>query len=467
MITIKTRFAPSPTGYLHIGNLRTALFSWLYAKKYNGKFLIRIENTDYVRSKNKYISNIFYILEWFGLYWDEIPYYQSDRIDYYNDIINIMLKNDIAYKCFCTVERLKKIRDKCFLNNKKPKYDGYCRNISFKRNKNKSYVVRFRNVLNKNIIFNDIVYKNIKINSNELDDFIIRRSNGLPTYNLCVVLDDYDMSITHVIRGNDHINNTHKQICIIDSMKYYRPNYVHLPMILNINKKKLSKRDNLFNINNYINLGFLPESILNYIIRLGWSFGNREIFSINEMIKLFDFKNINKSSCIINYTKLLWINKYYLSSLDYKKLFFYLKPFFLFKNINIFNIKNISEIITYFSNRSNTLLELVENCILFSDKFHLNKKISKIYKYKYIYVILFYFFKNIYNISWDINDINKFMNSIINKFVFLNKKEIFMILRFFLTGKEKTISLNLLILYLGKKKTLYRILYSIKKFFIF
>lgn len=304
MFTVITRFAPSPTGFLHIGNIRTAFFSWLYSRKNNGKFILRIEDTDINRSNKNYSDYIFYILEWLGLYWDEGPIFQSNRLSFYKEIINKMLIKGLAYKCFCSKERINRLRYICKKKKIKPIYDRFCRNKDFFSKKNKCYVIRFKNNIKGKIFFNDIIYGKISINNYELDDFVIQRSNGIPTYNFCVSVDDYYMNITHVIRGNEHINNTPKQINILNSLNYKLPFYAHLPIILDKNKKKLSKRNINSNIFNYINNGFLPESILNYIIRLGWSYGNKEIFNINEMKYLFNLKDINKSPCIINIDKL-------------------------------------------------------------------------------------------------------------------------------------------------------------------
>ncbi len=464
MNNIITRFAPSPTGYLHIGNIRSALYSWLYARKNNGIFFLRIEDTDIKRNNQKYIDNIFYVLEWLGLYWDDKPIYQSKRIDFYKQIIFDMLNKNLAYKCYCDINRLKKIRRVCLLNNIKPRYDGYCRKKK-KLIKNKSYVIRFKNPLLGKIIFKDIVFGNLKIFNHELDDFIILRSNGIPTYNFCVVADDFNMSVTHVIRGEDHINNTFKQINIINTLNYNVPKYVHLPMILNKEGQKLSKRDSSSDINDYIKSGFLPESILNSLLRLGWSYKNNEIFYIHEMIKIFNFKNIKKSSCILNFKKMIWINKYYINNISYKKLLFYLKFFFDFNNIKINYINNFSEIINSILYRSYLLKDIYNFYIIFDNNyFFLNKNILLKFN-KNIFIKLLLFFKYSFSLLcvWNINNINKIIHNSFKKFIFLSKKKIYQLLRFFTTGKLNTISISTIILLLGNKKVKYRLNYSIKK----
>ncbi len=464
MNNVITRFAPSPTGYLHIGNIRTALYSWLYARRKSGNFFLRIEDTDIYRNNKKYIDYIFYVLEWLGLYWDKKPIYQSKRIYLYKKIISYMLNKNLVYKCYCSNKRLEKIRKICLLNKIKPRYDNYCRKKKLDI-KNKSYVIRFKNPLKGKVLFKDKVFGNISINNNELDDFIILRSNGIPTYNFCVVVDDYYTSITHVIRGEEHINNTFKQINIINSLNYYIPNYVHLPLILNKKHKKLSKRDSSSDIKKYIKCGFLPESILNSLLRLGWSYKNNEIFHIHEMKNLFNLKNIKKSSCILNFKKLVWINKYYISNISYKKLFFYLKNFFTLNNINMPKINNFSEIISLILSRSFLLQDIYNFCIIFdNDYFFLDEK--KILEFnKSIFVkLLIYFRKSFLKLFlWDINNINKIIYSSFKIFITLNKRNIYKILRFFITGREYTISISKIICLLGKLKTIFRLNFSIKK----
>ncbi len=468
MNNIITRFAPSPTGYLHIGNIRTALYSWLYARKNNGKFFLRIEDTDITRNNSKYVSHIFYVLEWLGLYWDDDPLFQSKRIDLYVYIINDMIKKGLAYKCYCSYERLNKLRNFCLLNKIKPKYDNFCRNKNLNK-KNSSYVVRFKSPLNGKTFFKDKVFKNVTTSNSELDDFIILRSNGIPTYNFCVVFDDYNMSITHVIRGEEHINNTPKQVNIIKSLNYFVPYYIHLPIILDEKKKKLSKRNLDSNIKKYLKSGFLPEAILNSLLRLGWSYKNNEIFYVHEIKSIFSFKNINKSPCILNYKKLIWINKYYISHLSYKKLEFYFKKFILFNKMNILNISNLTEIISFISSRSSLLKDIYSFCVIFDNNFFvLDKKIIFIFKKKIFYKILFYFKNKILNLFlWNINNINNIILDLLNKFFVLDKNIIYKTLRFFLTGRIITPSISIVLLFLGKEKTILRLNISIKKLFNF
>ncbi len=469
-MNIVTRFAPSPTGYLHLGNIRTALYSWLFARVNNGKFFIRIEDTDINKCNQKYIDNIFFVLDWLGLYWDNKPYYQSKKINLYKKNINFLLKNNLAYKCYCSVDRLNKIRNKCILNNLKPKYDGFCKN-NLKILNNSKYVVRFKNSLEKNIFFKDEIFGLINIKNKELDDFIIQRSNGFPTYNFCVVIDDNNMCISHIIRGSDHINNTFKQINILKSLKFNIPKYVHLPLILDKNKKKLSKSKSCFslNINNYINDGYLPEALINYLLKLGWSYKNIELISINNINnKLFNFKNINKSFCIYDNKKLIWINKFYIKNIKYDKLFYYLKPFFMKEKVNIKDIDNIYEIIYLIINRISFLKEIVDFYLLINRKFLLKKKILVKYDLIFIKKVTKYYLYNINNIIlWSLYNIKLLINNSIKNLDY-SKKYIFPFLRYLLIGNEIGIDLYILVFILKKEKVLYKLNnFVLKKIFKF
>ncbi len=463
MLHIRTRFAPSPTGYLHIGNIRTALFNWLFAKKNNGKFILRIENTDLIRCKQKYIDHIFFILEWLGLYWDEHVYYQSKRFDIYKYYLQLLLNTGWAYKCYCTYDRLTKLKILNKSLKKQLSYDGYCRNKIFSKRKD-PYVIRFK-LPSKNIYFNDLLYSTIHISYIIMDDFIIQRSNGIPTYNFCVAVDDFLMNITHVIRGGDHINNTPKQIYILHALKMLVPEYIHLPIILDNNRQKLSKRNKISNVKYYMDIGILPIALLNYLLRLGWSFKNKELFSLNEMISLFNISNLNKSNCLLNISKLYWINKYHISSISNKLLWFYLKPFFLQNNIDYQIITNIDEIISYFRCKVSTLQELSLCCLLFDNNyFHIDKYILlNLYSWD-TYSMLSYFLKLLNKkFLWTLLNIKRIFSLLFKKFFWVLKKDIFLTLRFFLTGKLITINLYIIILLLKIINVKYRLFCSLRK----
>lgn len=315
---VKTRFAPSPTGFLHVGGARTALFSWLYARHTGGQFVMRIEDTDRERSTQPAIDAIIDSMNWLNLYWDEGPYYQTKRFDRYREVIDKMLAEGTAYKCYCSKERLEKLREEQMKNGEKPRYDGHCLHDNTEHSPDEPYVVRFRNPKDGVVAFDDVVKGHIEFQNSELDDFIIQRSDGTPTYNFCVVVDDWDMGITHVIRGDDHVNNTPRQINLYKALGAPVPTFCHLAMILGDDGTKLSKRHGAVSVMQYREDGYLPEALLNYLVRLGWSHGDQEIFSVREMIELFTLDAITKSASGFNTKKLDWLNAHYMKTLPAK-----------------------------------------------------------------------------------------------------------------------------------------------------
>ena len=310
-MTIKTRFAPSPTGYLHLGGARTALFSWLHAKKNNGTFVLRIEDTDLERSTQESVDAILEGMQWLGLDYDEGPYYQTKRFDRYAEIIRKLLDQGDAYYCYCSKEELEGLREQQMADKQKPRYNGKCRdNTEGQEEMNR--VIRFRNPDEGEVVFDDLVKGKITVANKELDDLIIARTDGSPTYNLTVVVDDMDMGITHVIRGDDHVNNTPRQINILKALNADLPYYAHLPMILGDDGARLSKRHGAVGVMQYRDDGFLPEALLNYLVRLGWSYGDQEIFTRAQMIELFDISKVNVSASAFNTEKLIWLNHQYI-----------------------------------------------------------------------------------------------------------------------------------------------------------
>ena len=312
MKPIRTRFAPSPTGYLHIGGVRTALFSWLYARHHQGTFILRIEDTDRERSTQEAVDIIINGMKWIGLDIDEGPYYQSQRGERYRSVIQQLLDSGNAYYCYCSKDELEQMRAQAMARGDKPKYDGRCRNRSESAVLHDHPVIRFRNPDAGEVLIQDLIQGNVSYQNSELDDLIISRSDGSPTYNLTVVADDMDMEITHVIRGDDHLNNTPRQINIFRALRIQPPDYAHIPLILDQHGKKLSKRQGAASVLDYQEQGILPEALLNYLVRLGWSHGDQEIFSIEEMVGLFDIRDVNKAAAAINPDKLLWLNQHYL-----------------------------------------------------------------------------------------------------------------------------------------------------------
>ena len=312
---IKTRFAPSPTGVLHVGGARTALFCWLYSKKVQGRFVLRIEDTDLERSTPESVQAILDPMQWLGLDYDEGPYYQTQRFERYLEVIEQLIEQGHAYYCECSRERLDVLREQQMAAKQKPRYDGCCRELGLQADSGKPMVVRFKNPQQGVVSFLDHVKGEIRVSNSELDDLIIARSDGSPTYNLSVVVDDMDMDITHVLRGDDHVNNTPRQINILKALAAPVPEYAHVPMILGDDGKRLSKRHGAVGVMEYFAAGYLPEALLNYLVRLGWSHGDQEIFTLQEMIDNFSLDGLNKSASSFNTDKLKWVNQQYLTSL--------------------------------------------------------------------------------------------------------------------------------------------------------
>ena len=309
-MTVTTRFAPSPTGYLHVGGARTALFSWLYARKHGGQFILRIEDTDLERSTKESVQAIFDGMDWLGLNYDTEPTFQTQNFPRYKEIIAKLLETGHAYYCDCSKEELEILREQQMAAKEKPRYNGKCRDAN--KPQNEKTVVRFKTPIDGEITIPDLVKGNITVANKELDDLVIARADGSPTYNLTVVVDDMDMKITHVIRGDDHINNTPRQINILKALNAPLPEYAHLPMILGSDGARLSKRHGAVSVMQFRDEGYLPQALLNYLVRLGWSHSDQEIFSIAEMIEFFDLNDVNGAASTFNMEKLLWLNHHYL-----------------------------------------------------------------------------------------------------------------------------------------------------------
>lgn len=305
---VRVRFAPSPTGFLHIGGVRTALFNWLYARQKGGQFLLRIEDTDLERSEDRFTQDILASMKWLGLTWDEEPLFQSKRLDVYMKKAEELIAKGHAYKCYCSEADVEKMREKAMAAGKKPMYDRTCRERKSAPAGDAPFVIRAKVPLDGHVEFEDMIRGPIRFENTEIDDFVLIRSNGAPTYNLSVVVDDVESRMSHIVRGDDHINNTPKQVHLYRFFKYQEPIFAHLPMILGPDKKKLSKRFHAVSTNLYRADGYLPEALLNFLARLGWSHGDQEIFTLEEMMRLFSFDHVQKSSGVFNAEKLLWLN---------------------------------------------------------------------------------------------------------------------------------------------------------------
>ncbi|WP_369434596.1 glutamate--tRNA ligase [Psychromonas sp. MME1] len=367
-MTVKTRFAPSPTGFLHVGGARTALYSWLHAKSQGGKFVLRIEDTDIERSSQEAVDAILEGMSWLGLNWDEGPYYQTKRFERYTEIINKMLAEGTAYKCYCTKERVNALREAQEKAGEAARYDGKCRDIEV-TDTDQPYVVRFKNPKEGSVKFADHVRGNIEFSNKELDDLIIQRTDGTPTYNFCVVVDDWDMGITDVVRGEDHINNTPRQINILNALKAPLPEYAHVSMILGDDGAKLSKRHGAVSVMQYRDEGYLPEALKNYLVRLGWSHGDQEIFSEQEMLDLFSLDAINKAPSAFNTDKLIWLNQHYIKTLAPEYIAEHLQWHMNQQNIDITNGPALTEIVTALSERAKTLVDLAASSRYFFEEY--------------------------------------------------------------------------------------------------
>lgn len=366
---IKTRFAPSPTGYLHVGGARTALYSWLFARNHGGEFVLRIEDTDLERSTPEAIEAIMDGMNWLSLEWDEGPYYQTKRFDRYNAVIDKMLEEGTAYKCYCSKERLEALREEQMAKGEKPRYDGRCRHSHEHHADDEPCVVRFANPQEGSVVFDDQIRGPIEFSNQELDDLIIRRTDGSPTYNFCVVVDDWDMEITHVIRGEDHINNTPRQINILKALKAPVPVYAHVSMINGDDGKKLSKRHGAVSVMQYRDDGYLPEALLNYLVRLGWSHGDQEIFTREEMIKYFTLNAVSKSASAFNTDKLLWLNHHYINALPPEYVATHLQWHIEQENIDTRNGPQLADLVKLLGERCKTLKEMAQSCRYFYEDF--------------------------------------------------------------------------------------------------
>ena len=361
---VRTRFAPSPTGFLHIGGLRTALFCWLYARRHAGQFILRIEDTDLERSTEAAIQQILDGMEWAGLIHDEGPFFQTKRFDRYKEVVDEMLAEGTAYRCYSTKEELEQMRAQQTARGEKPRYDGRWRERTDSI-PDAPFVVRFKNPLTGEVVVDDVVHGPVVFQNSELDDLIIARSDGTPTYNFCVVVDDMDMQITHVIRGDDHLNNTPRQLNMLLALGAKAPVYAHLPMILGADGAKLSKRHGAVSVLDYRDQGFLPEAVLNYLVRLGWSHGDQEIFSIEEMQALFDIADVNKSAAAFNFEKLAWLNQQHMMRASAARVVPVLRWHLEREGVEAADEAKLEQIVLALRERAKTVREMAQGSVFF------------------------------------------------------------------------------------------------------
>lgn len=361
---VRTRFAPSPTGFLHVGSVRTALFSWLYAKHHQGDFILRIEDTDRERSTQASVDAILEGMAFLGLEYDEGPFYQTDRYPRYAQVAQQLLDEDKAYCCQCSKERLEQLREAQLHAHEKPRYDGHCRELGLLPGE-QPCVIRFKNPTEGVVAFKDQVYGDMLVQQHELDDLVLVRSDGNPTYNFVVVVDDWDMNITHVIRGDDHLNNTPRQINLLQALGAPIPIYAHLPMILGEDGKRLSKRHGAVSVMQFKEQGILPHALLNYLVRLGWAHGDQEIFSQREMIAAFDFDHVSRAAASFDYEKLRWLTQHYQKSDPASDVAMALAWHFEKKNIDLMHGPSLIDVVKAQAERSKTLLDMCESSLYF------------------------------------------------------------------------------------------------------
>ena len=375
MSQVRLRFAPSPTGYLHVGGARTALFNWLLARKQQGKFILRIEDTDVARSTQESVDAILEGMTWLGLDWDEGPFYQSDNFPLYKEYVQRLLDAGQAYKCYCSSEELEAKREQALKDGGKPKYDGSCRDLAPQADDGRPYVVRFKAPQQGSTSWVDLVKGKISFENSELDDLIIQRTDGTPTYNFVVVVDDASMAITTVIRGDDHVNNTPRQILLYQALESPVPNFAHVPMILGADKARLSKRHGATSVMSYRDMGFLPEAMVNYLVRLGWSYGDEEIFSLEDLIQKFSIENVGRSAGVFNTDKLLWLNAHYIKSGDPLRLAGLVTPFLKERGVDPESGPDLVAVVRTLQERAKTMLELADGALFYyKDNFAYDEK---------------------------------------------------------------------------------------------
>lgn len=458
--SVRTRFAPSPTGYLHVGGARTALFSWAFARHFGGTFVLRIEDTDLERSTPEAVQAILDGMNWLGLQHDEGPFYQMKRMDRYSEVLAKMLAEGTAYHCYCSPEEVEAMRERQRAAGEKPRYDGTWRpqegaplpTIPTDRKP----VIRFKNPLDGEVSWNDVVKGTITIANRELDDLVIARPDGTPTYNFCVAVDDSDMQITHVIRGDDHVNNTPRQINILNALGAPLPYYGHVPMILGTDGQKLSKRRDAVSVMDYLDKGFLPEALLNYLARLGWSHGDDEVFSMEQMISWFDLTHLSGSAAQFNPEKLAWLNNHYIKAADNQRLAQLIRADMEKLEADFTSAPELSSVIALLKERTNTTVELAQAAMLFYRQPQADASLLAQHLTDAIKPALQEFTQACATVEWSKAAISAIMKEVLAKHG-LKMPQLAMPLRLLLTGQLQTPSIDAVIELFGREVVLTRL----------
>jgi glutamyl-tRNA synthetase len=460
---VRTRFAPSPTGYLHIGGARTALFSWAYARKHKGTFILRVEDTDLERSTEESVQAILDGMDWLGLGYDEGPFYQMQRMERYKDVLQQLLDEGKAYHCYASREELDKLREEQQAAGLKPRYDRRWRDSNATPPVGVQPVIRFKTPLDGVVVIDDMVKGRVVVSNGELDDLIIARSDGTPTYNFCVVIDDWDMDITHVIRGDDHLNNTPRQINILKALNAPLPQYAHVPMILGHDGERLSKRHGAVSVMQYQEDGYLPEALLNYLARLGWAHGDEEIFDLDQFVEWFDLDAISKSPAKFNPEKLLWLNQQYLKKTDSKRLSELVLPFLETDCCNPETGPRMEEVIDLLKERVNTVEELADAAVYFYRPLKPSPELMAEHLTLEIIPVVRELQDKLGQVEWTKQAINSLMKSVVAEHG-LKFPKLAMPLRLLVTGETQTPSVDAVLELLGREESLKRISAHMKSF---
>ncbi len=459
-MTVRTRFAPSPTGYLHLGGARTALFAWAYARRFGGTFILRIEDTDLERSTPEAVQAIQDGMQWLGLHHDEGPFYQMRRMDRYREVIAQMLADGNAYHCYCSPDEVEAMRERQRAAGEKPRYDGTWRPEPGKSlppvPEGRKPVVRFKNPLEGDVSWEDAVKGRITISNREMDDLVIARPDGTPTYNFCVVVDDWDMKITHVIRGDDHVNNTPRQINILKALGGQLPIYGHVPMILGADGEKLSKRHGAVSVMEYPAQGYLPEAMLNYLARLGWSHGDDEIFSMEQFCSWFDLDHLTKSPAQFNPEKLAWLNNHYIKQSDNHRLAELAMPELERDGASFDGAPPLEQVIALLKDRANTVNELADAAMLFYREPKPDPALLAQHLTDAARAALAQFAEGVASVEWDKESIAALMKQVLADHQ-MKMPQLAMPLRLVVTGQLQTPSVDAVLALFGREVVLERI----------
>ncbi len=460
---VRTRFAPSPTGYLHIGGARTALFCWAYARKHGGKFILRIEDTDLERSTQQSVRAILDAMQWLGLDCDEGPFYQMQRLQRYRDVAERLVKEGRAYYCYCSKEELEAMREAQRARGEKPRYDGRWRDSKQTPPAGVTPVIRFKNPRAGDVAWDDEVKGPITVSNSELDDLVLLRADGVPTYNFGVVVDDVDMNITHVIRGDDHVNNTPRQINIYQALGSALPKFAHVPMILGADGERLSKRHGAVSVKQYHDDGFLPGALVNYLARLGWSHGDEEKFSREQLVEWFDFAHISKSPARFNPEKLLWLNQQYLKEADNDRLAALAQPFLVTDGCDIAGGPPLASAVALLKERVNTIVELADAAEYFYRALEPAAELKQQHYSAQIRPALLDLRERLGSVEWNRAAISKVLKQVIADHQ-LKLPQIAMPLRVMVTGEAQTPAIDATLELIGREQVLARMSAQLQHF---